>query len=313
MRTLLPALLVLLVALLITSGFTSNIMRFEKLSDVPLKAKGLPEHGLVIVGPSDEGFDNLAAAYLTNITDTTINSLKPFSVFLRNSGDMSVIAYKLKWEVKRKNGTISILSNGRTNSRRILNTEDPSAGVIEPGSVLFCSMVGCFDVTVPKDQERSVSTAVLQAQTQDGEPHLESTNVNPLVSNARTELMQSSGISVSLDGALFSDGTFAGADTTNLFSWVNSVIDVNRDMFQEIRTAKPGYVKPHLEKLTGNPKVELNPKSTYTDFYEFNKQRLAHRLLKKVATFGEQSIRAEIIQSNKLKLSLRKVAPQTND
>src|SRR6266436_3128693 len=61
-------------------------------AQVSMTANGLPDKGLILIGPADLGFEEKAASVLNGRNDFTYESLKPYSVILQNNSHKAVVA-----------------------------------------------------------------------------------------------------------------------------------------------------------------------------------------------------------------------------
>jgi hypothetical protein len=103
--------LTLVVALSLSGFFFWNNSRVQAMS-IPINVRDFSEHGLAIISPSDPAFNNKVSSLFRGEQNALIESLKPFSVLLNNTSDKSIVAYQLKWEMVKADGTILIRQTG---------------------------------------------------------------------------------------------------------------------------------------------------------------------------------------------------------
>lgn len=109
-------------------------------------------------------------------------------------------------------------------------------------------------------------------------------------------------ITVSIDGAFFDDGTFAGPDTSGFFAHVKAQIDAKRDLLNEVAIGLSNLhrskeeVFSHVEKTAAQPDVRLDSNSTPTDFYNFYKRFYAREILEDRNAFGDDKALAVTLQ-----------------
>lgn len=270
MKKLNLTLLILIVLLMATEIFW--VKRNVEALNTKMNKKDLPEHGLLIVAPSDPAFDDLMTEYLKGTSLELAAALKPSSVFIRNIGKQSVVGVKLKWECKRADGNIIIkqvaeaspsvlMEEGALDHRAAL---DKALIKIKPGTTRFFSLV------------KSSQTL---GESQTGQP--EQSSSFKLIN---TELAQYSEIGISLDGVFFDDGTFAGSDSMGYFAEMKAMIDARYDLLKEVETDLQGgksldEIFNSLETLAHGSKIELGENPTPSDRYKYYKQMFAREPL----------------------------------
>jgi len=109
----------------------------------------LPEHNLFIVSSSDETYENDLKELLrgkNTAFQENAKNLEPLSVFVKNTGDRDVLAYKLNWEVKMADG--SVINQPRTYFAPAYlmgfahsDLYDRSTRIIKKGSKRFFTMI----------------------------------------------------------------------------------------------------------------------------------------------------------------------------
>ena len=84
--------LTLILVFTVATGF---VLSRSAQTMVSVSARDFPEYGLTFVKAGDPEFDRLAVEHLGAVPPEFVDSLMPFSVFLRNSGDKFVVAYAM--------------------------------------------------------------------------------------------------------------------------------------------------------------------------------------------------------------------------
>src|SRR5688572_27739739 len=82
-----------------------GLTRRAQAMTVRLNVKDIKEHGLEIITPLDPSFDHLAAKYFKGKPSAELEAFRPFSVFIKNRSNKYLVAYVLKWEILRTDGT----------------------------------------------------------------------------------------------------------------------------------------------------------------------------------------------------------------
>ena len=269
-----------------TAGTSINLPQVETV--------GLSDHGLILIGPKDPTFDNLMAEKTSSVD---ISTAKPFSVFVVNKGAQSVAACLVKWEVllpdgrtvtpsRAYNGALKTVSNGRS----VHLTGD----IVPNGKRLF-SLIDSSDSSGRQVRMGGGGSDIIR------------------------QLSDSVKITVSIDGVLFVDGTFVGADTKNYFARLRAEMEASRDLYDEIAQLMNTSVEPkaamdHIEALANSQLNSAQARSgkdsrSGKDFgYSIMKKRYATRLLGMRKAKGDRAVlefvRAEL---SKPRVNLRKL------
>src|SRR5262245_18930412 len=69
-----------------------------------IQTAGLPEHGIVLVGPAEIGFTNLISEQLKKTPDLDAAALKSSSVWVLNNSPQSIAAVDIRWELQQPDG-----------------------------------------------------------------------------------------------------------------------------------------------------------------------------------------------------------------
>src|SRR5204862_7978389 len=70
---------------------------------VRFNKRDLPKHGVNIITSADPSFAATASKYFKNKSPEI---LKPFSVFIKNSGNRLIVGYALTWQFARTDGKV---------------------------------------------------------------------------------------------------------------------------------------------------------------------------------------------------------------
>lgn len=295
-----------------TIGFTYNKKGRETVKPI-LVSKGIPEHGLTFIEPTDVYYQQIMEKSPRNRTDNDFEALKPISVLLKNNSQETLIAFQLKWEIEDINGQVTTITNGYTNSRRLFDIDDKSKtkSVLEPNEVMLCSAIDVSPIDQPVNAQGSNITFTPVLRSNNEEPQQESFGKSRVATtDLLTRLSEARKITVFIDGALFMSGKFVGADSSNFYGYLNSLIESKKDLIKKLKDmqygANPNKLQETLEEEIKVPQVNLGPNSTLEDFYRFNRKRFAQRLLMLGRNAGYDAVRKELEMSNNRWVSLRK-------
>jgi hypothetical protein len=291
--------------------------------NVKINKKDFPEHGITIISPSDQSFDQLMARLAGRTPGFPVEELKPFSIFIKNTGNHPIVAYKLRWECVKEDGTI-IYKDSSFSAAWILMDSGPehekskarATTIIRPNSTWFISLNSdplslAGSATNPEDLNRG--HGVIHDPEQYNQLVLDSEKIAVLRQSVAKEMAQYTNITIILDGAFFDDGSFVGQDGTGFFEAVKAEIDANKDLLSEIRNGLQqrkalGEIFKAIEDLAAEPDVSLGPDSTPPDYYKYHKKEAAREYLGYRRAWGEDYATKHALQQlNKLWAKLRKL------
>ncbi|MGB9181172.1 MAG: hypothetical protein WCB68_18205 [Pyrinomonadaceae bacterium] len=282
-----------------------------KVVSTHLNATGLPQDGLSIICPSDESYGRMVETLLQDQRNAVVETLQPYSVFIKNTGTRTVVACRLKWEMRKADGTVKTENTGFVTLWRLMNRGASGTGgyVIKPNSTRFFSP---FNLDLNQDLNSNGDAVVINTALGGPIASQEEQIQANYLRKVAADLAQYVDIRVSLDGAFFDDGTFVGPDSTNFYSKVEASRNARRDLLRELETdVKQGNpareVFKRVELLSGEPNVKVSPSSTSAEFYSFYKKNVAKEILKmrekageeKTLEFAAKSLQKEWIQLKK--------------
>jgi hypothetical protein len=296
---------IILLMLIIWAGFVAAdfvLSRSVWAMSIKVHKKDLPEHGLRIVGPSDPSYDALLSARLKGETNEVINQLKPFSFFVENRSERTVVAYAVQWCFTKLDGTNECSIKSLVNPKALMDGDDipeemiEQSGRIRPNSVSFFSLIspdgsGLFRVHARPDEVEQFKKGVQPDRM-------------TLLRRYGDELAKYSDVMLSIDGAFFDDGTFVGPDTTGFFDKTKAEIDAQYDLLSEIARRlssgkSGGDILNELADASQRPGVRINSKSSAADYYDFHKKRLANELSRSRSVVGDEKALAMALSSIK--------------
>ncbi len=269
--------LLLIVTGAVITGFTlrSNLTK----QNARFNVRDLAGHGLSIIGSSEPTYMELVSNLLQGKSDPIVETLAPFSIFIKNTTKHTVVACVLKWEMITPKGKTLTFRREYTN---LLGLMDRDISEVKEGLLIKPSGTWFFTpsyLPVYQGGETGSETAKDQPEV--------IAELNRLLS----ELSQSTSITVSLDGAFFDDGTFVGPDNTDFFAKVEAMRNGRRDAFLTIvNDRKQGKTDKeifnHVEELA-TAKVDFGRAPTPTDYYSRFKKETAAELLRIKVLEGE--------------------------
>jgi len=284
---------------MVTAVFAS-IQRKDGMQ-VQFNTRDLPEHGIHIVTPVDKSFDDLAAIHFKNRSP---ESLKPFAVFIKNSGHKPVLAYALKWELRDQDGRL-ITSNtiGYSELGLLMGDEIPKdvkhTNTIEPGAMRCFS----WDSQIEQDAVEAVGATGMSSRPL---PTVEGGS-----SILASKLSQATNVSVSVDGVFFEDGTFVGPNTTGYFEQIQAMLNARVDLLREIAVAsKKGNLDEVLDSITATsrePQVVFSERFVADEYYRFFRKIYATEITAQHYAYGKERVVPFLLQHyERARPSLRK-------
>ena len=308
-------------AILVLTGLTLFLAINQKARAVSIQIniKDLPEHGLKLIAPTDQAFQGKLSAMRRDNKGPVAEALMPYSVLLENEGKKAIVGYRLKWEMIKPDGTVSVRQAGGANPGALmeegpLGPEHPSlAGgfAVKPHSTAFVSLAA----SLGGDYSGSVTgyaggssdpTALDQLRLAAKEKRL------PSVEDAvLADLQNYKSITVSLDGVFFEDGTFLGPDTTGFFATVEAYVNAKRDLLQEINYAvvhnqSLDEIFSYIEELASSPPPDK--KLSQADLYNLYKKANADEVLRmRTLSNGQRAVEIELQQYQKKWPKLKKL------
>ena len=293
----------LAVAVLCAGIFTLPGGKAKANDAIKLDLHDVPEAGLTLISSADQSFDQLLNDVdLLPGLEAFRQRLRPFSVFMRNGGAQTVVGYRIVWKVTNVAGR-EIPSTYQSLDGPLLmeywnQPNAPGGGVrrsgIQPGSSKLVSLLPLPHVTPVGATFAGgwTGSSMGTAAGVGAAGHDRSQNLSPAdhmaVGAARAiegkirELAGSSKISVSIDGAVFEDGSVVGPDETGFFSNVQTEMTAKHDLYREfldmLNSGKPDTdVEARLAELTGS-KPGLALSSTPDEQYKGFKSMFARQV-----------------------------------
>lgn len=297
-KNVIAALLLISAGLAAAAGY--NLEGADKQSVHPqINIKDISEQGLSIVGSGDATFNSAVESLSKGKDSPVLEALRPFSICIKNRSRRSVVAFTLKWQLMREDGTIRTKTIDYIELWKLMGIS--SAGqdgyIIQSDSALFAVPSVEFPLLLNGGEGQSIVLTADQALTLDA---------------VRAELSQYTNITVTLDGAFFDDGLFVGPDSTGFFDKVVAKRNAKRDLIlqikQDLRQGKSKeQILNHLEELANGRDADSNSNSTNDSYYTRNKKDAAADILRMRGSIGSDgAIEATLRQMREPVPELRK-------
>jgi hypothetical protein len=283
--------LFLVISLSFFSGFVFS--RNAPQVSIKMNIKDLPQYNLRLIGPSDPSFDERMKKEFRGESNEVIDALKPFSVFLENKGKSTVVGYLIQWGFTKADGTNQYYRKAVLNRQALMGGGEDLApelsrqsGQVEPHSAIFLSLLspeggGNLGIEISREEAEQIKQGKRPDQS-------------TVLQRFRAEAAQCSAITVTIDAAVFDDGTFVGPDTSNFFNQTKAVIEAKRDFLNELSAGLSGSgevsdsLHGRLQETASEQVENLGSKSTPDDYYNYFKKLSAIEFLQATKAQGEK-------------------------
>ena len=280
--------------------------------NIQMHIKDLSNHGLKIIDASDPSFDGMLRAELKGKSNDAVEAMKPFSVFLKNTGNRAVVAYLVQWAYTRADGTNQYYKKAVINPEALVHSKmgfEEARGredVIEPNSSRLLTLLspsgsGMLRVTLTPSEAEEVKNGTIKFDRA------------TLLQRFSNEAEKYTAITVSIDGAFFADGTFVGPDTSNFFNQTKAAIDGKRSLLETIgndlsnKNRARAEIYKDLEEIATQTVEKLDSESSPADYHKYFKAMSANEILRMKGIYGEEkALTLAVRPLNRPWLELRK-------
>jgi hypothetical protein len=261
-------------------------VRFNKLD--------FPEYGVQLITPLDPSFDTAVSKHFRNRDPQT---LKPFSVFIHNSGTKTLVAYALTWKFVRQDGGVIDNTIGYSEPGILMGDDIPEGfkhtTAIVPGAVKCFSWLSQIEGDADDASLETNRSALHQSQeTQKGSIEIRR--------RLESELSQATDLTVSLDGIVFDDGTFVGSNVVFL-QQLQAVVNAKVDLLREIAQASQrGKIDEALESIAAKsqePDVVFSSEFKADDYYRHYRKLYAFEMSNMSRADGKEKLVPHLVKT----------------
>ncbi|HEU4833053.1 MAG TPA: hypothetical protein VFS90_01510 [Pyrinomonadaceae bacterium] len=300
----------IVIVLIGMSGFA--ISKNTQPVSIQMHIKDLSHHGLKLIDASDPSFDGMLRAELKGKSNDAVEAMKPFSVFLKNTGKKTVVAYLVQWTYTRTDGTNQHYKTAVINPEALVQSKmrfDEANGrvdAIEPNASRLLTLLspsggGMLRVTLTPSEAEGVKNGTIKFDRA------------TLMQRFSQEAEKYTAITVSIDGAFFADGTFVGPDTSNFFNQTKAAIAGRRSLLETIgndlsnANRTRAEIFKDLEEIATQGPEKLDSESTPDDYHRSFKAMYANEILRMKGIYGdEKALDLAVRPLNRPWLELRK-------
>ena len=213
-------------------------------SMISLKANNsLQQYGVEVISSADPNFNVELTQYIRGQEQLIpiIDSVKPFAVFIKNNTQKDIVGMSLNWKFIKNNGETETVPQIETALGELMRHKPIDPWMIGKMSLLSANSTRFFSVGNPYVQQDIVNTN-LRIKYQKSQPIKNPEEIQRIASAVGNERNQTlnkiNDVSVSIDGIIFDDGTFVGADQTFYFEYINGILQARKDFLGRLREAK---------------------------------------------------------------------------
>lgn len=197
--------------------------------------KSVSEDELVLITAADVEYKSELSSFLAGKNEhlkSLIEAGSPFCVFVRNATDKDIVGLSLQWKIVNPDGSSTTVGQSYSSPGILMGLRPLDSAMIGHTSLVNAKASGffSFDADLKQLIDRFTKSftrgALLTAE--------EKTQLAGLIRHSRSqrnELIQpGSTIIVSVDGLIFSDGSFFGPDKNRLIVGTKALVTAKRDL-----------------------------------------------------------------------------------
>jgi hypothetical protein len=295
---------VVVISLLAVVGlFTavSGRIRRGQAMEPRFNKRDFPKSGVQLITSADRNFDETASAYFKSPYGKSAEALKPFSVFIKNSSNRTIVAYILVWRLVKTNGEVLTNSNSYSEPGVLMGKRMPTDPRFKHTQAIEPNAARCFSWSGGIDEEgQGRIGGAPQSQLKDGQRSPETQAA--IRSQLTAELSEASALTVSLDGVFFDDGTFIGPNTSGFFEKTQAIVNAKLDLLRDIVIAKENGQEDRaldaVDATSLQPDAVITSGSTAEEYYKYYKKLFATEISDTKKVQGKEGV-AYIINLHK--------------
>lgn len=249
------------------NNYSKSMIGFKVKND-------LQNYGIDVVSSSDFNFDAELEKYVGDDENliSQVNSVKPFTLFIKNNSSKDIVGISLRWRFTGGNGSLVEIPQSEANPGVLIGIKP-----IDPKMIGKTSLINSKDVkffTYFKDiVGNNVTTGNMRVKNPNSGiklPSNDQLDTSYLNSQKEKMLIEHSDFSVSIDGVFFEDGTFVGEDRNFFFDSLRGDIQARKDILADLDNGKA------LGKNNTNIIDEILNKTSniFVDFTQLNSENV---------------------------------------
>jgi hypothetical protein len=268
------------VLIVVTSAIALGFVRGGRevnATRLQLNLKDLSSNKLFLVGPVHADFDGELSAALKGkdaAERTAMESIRPFSVFLKNKNERNVIAYGVKWQIVKEDGRVITQYDSYVEPSRLMGADQVPGGD-NRGDTLKSNSSKLLSWGNLKE-EAELSAGHSQSDYPEiSEPETTNGRTSPTLQRLKAAVAGASSLTVSIDGAVFEDGTFVGPDGQGFLAKLQAQLKAKKDLLRQLhfeffKGKLPKEILDEVQRVAESPEGEMltdnSPESSYKYF-----------------------------------------------
>lgn len=270
---------------MITAVF-ATIRRGDWEMPILFHKRDLPDDGVRIITPLDPSFDAEALKYFKKRSPET---LKPFSVFIENSSTKTLVAYTLTWRFAKHDGQITSNTVGYSEPGVLMGDPVYEGPYVQHTVPIKPNGVRCF----------TWNSQILEDDSTEPQRTSQQAALRQMLF---AELGKATDVTVTVDGAVFDDGTFVGSNLV-FFQQMQGVVNAKLDLLQEIADAsergKPDEAFKSIKAKSEEPDVPISQKFSAEEYYRSYRKMFAAEIIAMADEHGKEKVARHLVNARK--------------
>lgn len=200
----------------------------------------LQAYGIEVIASSNTNFDSELMKFIggREILLPLVEVAKPLVFFIKNNSSKEVVGVSLRWNFVKPDGKTHIFPSGASSKGVLMGMKvrDPwmigKTSLINSGDLRFFSHFGISQTIENMNKSIKYGRFEYNRTPEDIQRDIS------YVEYQKKWMEDVSGVSVSIDGIVFNDGTFVGEDKNFFFDSTNGWIQARRDFIKTLREGK---------------------------------------------------------------------------
>lgn len=246
-----PFIVVLCLTIFMAGGIAVTIVSQSKKNTVRRNmmkltaGNDLQNYGVEIISSASDNFDSVLRQYIGSDDSliSLVGSAKPFAFFIKNNSRKEIVAVSLRWKFTDPNGRSVEIPQSEANPGVLMGIKP-----LDPQMAGKTSLINSGEMKFFTYFNDLIGHKIAFANMRFKNPsinyryQIDSENTESDISNLNSQkedfLSCYDDFSMSIDGIVFNDGTFIGADENFFFDTLNGDIQARKDILTALAEAK---------------------------------------------------------------------------
>jgi hypothetical protein len=271
---------IIVAVIIIASAAALGFVRGNRATNVKslqLNVKDLSNNKLFLAGPVYADFNRELSAALKGKSDAeraAMESIRPFSVLLTNKNERSVIAYNLKWQIVKDDGSVITQYDSYIEPGRLMGS-DQVADEAGQGDTLKANDSKLLSWGTLKEEAEIRADYSASNDAKTSGPDSSNGQSAPTLQKLKAATAGTSNLTVSLEAAVFEDGTFVGAGGQDFSAKLQAQLKARRDLlrklhFEFFKGKAPKEILDEVQRVAEGPEgstlTDSSPEGSYKYF-----------------------------------------------